>query len=106
MLGLGHVLSDPMTLLVDGALYAERPWTANADAVAGESNAVPLGYDYLLEVALALEVLETWRSWRGGQTPTPEEAAEAVIYYAEHDAYSRDLTTTHRHVSALRHWRL
>ena len=76
-----------MTLPVDGTLYAERPWTANGDAVAGEPNGVPQGYDYLLEVALALEVVETWRSWRGGRPPTPEEAAEAVIYYAEHDAY-------------------
>ena len=48
---------------------------------------MPLGYDYLLEVALALDVMETWRSWRAGQKPTPEEAAEAVIYYAEHDVY-------------------
>ena len=84
---LSQLLSDPTTLPVDGTLFVRRPWTATADAVASDSNAVPLGYDYLLEVDPAVDVLQTWRSWRGGQTPTAEEAAEAVIYYAEHDAY-------------------
>ena len=41
------------------------------------------GFDYLLEVDLVLDVLETWSWWRGGQTPT----AEAIIHYAETDAY-------------------
>ena len=84
---LSQLLSDPTTLPVDGTVYAERPWTAAANAVAGEPNVVPLGYDYLLEVALVVDVLQTWSSWRGDQTPTAEEAAEAVVYYAKHDAY-------------------
>ena len=45
------------------------------------------GREYLLEVDLALETVAVWSDWRGGTTPTSEEVALAVIYYAEHDAY-------------------
>jgi hypothetical protein len=50
----------------------------------GES---PAGLDYLLEVELAREVLHVWANWGHGRQPTPEEAARAVIHYAQHDAY-------------------
>jgi hypothetical protein len=42
---------------------------------------------YLLEVALAQEVLEVWSAWRNGKVPTFAESVEAVVHYAEHDAY-------------------
>ena len=45
------------------------------------------GLAYLLEVSLARDVLNVWTSWRNGGQPTPEEAARAIIYYAQHDAY-------------------
>jgi hypothetical protein len=80
-------LLGAMSLPLDGSLYARRPWAATSEAVVGEPDTVPAGYAYLLEVDLVVEVLQTWSSWRGGQSPTPTEAAEAVIYYAEHDAY-------------------
>jgi hypothetical protein len=54
--------------------------------VAAEEGA-PAGFEYLLEVDAALSVLEVWSAWREGLRPTPEEAAEAVIHYAERDAY-------------------
>ena len=44
-------------------------------------------YAYLLEVDLAVEVIEVWSEWRGGVVPTQMQAAQAVIHYAEHDAY-------------------
>jgi len=47
----------------------------------------PSGMRYLLEVSLARETIKVWSEWRGGRVPSPEEKAEAVIYYAEHDAY-------------------
>lgn len=47
----------------------------------------PAGLTYLLEVSLARDVLDVWTSWRNGAQPSPEEAARAVIYYAQHDAY-------------------
>ena len=45
------------------------------------------GYRYLLEVRLAIEVIDVWRAWRGGAMPSREEATLAVIHYAETDAY-------------------
>lgn len=47
----------------------------------------PEGMRYLLEVPIIKEVLKVWSSWRGGRTPTVDEAAEAVAHYAEYDAY-------------------
>lgn len=49
--------------------------------------AVDAGYEYLLECSLALEVLGVWSKWRLGRAPSPDEACEAVIHYAVHDAY-------------------
>lgn len=74
-------------------IYATKPWTLRADAVVlrgdddPEGGTTESGHHYLLEVDLALEVIEVWSNWRSGTTPTPEEATLAVIYYAEHDAY-------------------
>lgn len=74
-------------------IYATRPWTLNADAVVlrgdddPEGGTTESGHQYLLEVDLALDAIAVWSDWRGGRTPTPEEAALAVIHYAEHDAY-------------------
>ena len=47
----------------------------------------PAGLTYLLEVSLARDVLHAWARWRNGKQPTLEEAAKAVIHYAQHNAY-------------------
>jgi hypothetical protein len=47
----------------------------------------PAGWRYLLEVLLAREVVEVWRSWRDDRVPTLDEACEAIVYYADNDAY-------------------
>ena len=52
-----------------------------------EADGAPADFEYLLEVDLVVDVLTVWSSWRAGQAPTATEAAEAVIYYAEKDAY-------------------
>lgn len=84
---LKQLLNQPDVLPTDAVLYAIRPWTTRTDAVVLVGADAPAGYEYLLEVDLVLDVLEVWSAWRGGLPPTPEEAAEAVIYYAQRDAY-------------------
>ena len=42
-----------------------------------------------LSADLVKAVIEVWSEWREGGTPTLAEAAGAVIWYAEHDAYQR-----------------
>jgi hypothetical protein len=49
--------------------------------------APPEGWRYLLEIVIAQEVVEVWSSWRGERTPTTEEACDAIVYYADNDAY-------------------
>jgi len=78
---------------VGPTIFARRPWTPDSDAVVLREHAVNYvapsapDYRYLLEVDLAKEVIEVWSAWRGGTLPSPAEAAQAVIHYAEHDAY-------------------
>lgn len=42
---------------------------------------------YFLEVETAKEVLELWKEWRNGQIPSEDQRIEALIYYANNDAY-------------------
>lgn len=42
---------------------------------------------YFLEIGIAKEVLEVWGEWRGGRKPTESERVDAVLYYANNDAY-------------------
>lgn len=55
---------------------------------------VPLGsppdpgrWRYLLGTRIAKEVIEVWSEWREGRVPSLEDALEAVLHYAENDAY-------------------
>lgn len=34
-----------------------------------------------------VQELENFRAWRNGAEPTSEQACEAILYYASHDAY-------------------
>jgi hypothetical protein len=96
-------IGDPLTLaeLVDQlshvgddlTVYAEEPWTANAQvvvAVETEEESSPSemgGFAYLLEVFLIRDVLAAWSSHRAGARPTTEQTCAAIIHYARHDAY-------------------
>ena len=45
------------------------------------------GLSYLLEVFIAKEVVQAWIEVHGDNKPSIEDICEAVIYYAENDAY-------------------
>jgi hypothetical protein len=78
---------------VGPTIFARKPWTPQSDAIVMRERAANLvaptapDYAYLLEGDLAVEVIEVWSEWRGGVVPTQVQAAQAVIHYAEHDAY-------------------
>lgn len=93
MTSLKQLLVSLPDLDDDLTIYSTREATAGSPAVAAlepDSGDLPKsaeGLDYLLEVSLAKEVAEVWRSWRDGREPSPEELCEAVIFYAENDAF-------------------
>lgn len=89
---LGDIAVDEAVEVVP-TIFARKPWTDASsclvlaeEAVDGHARSAP-DHAYLLEVDVAREVLTVWSDWRAGVVPSPEEAARAVIYYAEHDAY-------------------
>jgi hypothetical protein len=47
----------------------------------------PRGMEYLLEVETAKDVLKAWSFMRGGKVPTLLEKVNAILYYADNDAY-------------------
>lgn len=76
---------------VGPAIFARPPWTPDSEAVVLREDVIESrtasGFRLVLEVAVAREVVEVWSAWRGGREPSPDEAAAAVIHYAENDAY-------------------
>lgn len=42
---------------------------------------------YFLEVQIAQDVLNVWRKWNSGREPDEKQRIEALIYYADNDAY-------------------
>lgn len=85
------VRERPLSEVVQGLLeFSEgvrRPWTPESPARVHDAEQPGRHDEYLLEVELAQEVVEVWSLWRGGRHPTALEAVNAVIHYAEHDAY-------------------
>jgi hypothetical protein len=76
----------------DLTVYASEPWSTHSDAIAvpdidGTTRSDAQGRTYLLEVFLIHDVLETWKAHRDGTEPSPRQACEAVIHYAQNDAY-------------------
>jgi hypothetical protein len=47
----------------------------------------PAGTEYVLEISLMKDVIKVWSAWRNGAVPSIPQACEAVLYYAERDAY-------------------
>jgi hypothetical protein len=92
---LGELLEQLDSLEDEAVIYAatepKLDCFSAAVALLGDSDSRPLedinGMKYLLEVNIAKEVLDVWKSWRQGRTPTRTEKCEAVIYYALKDAY-------------------
>ncbi|MGP3991762.1 hypothetical protein [Streptomyces sp. 3N207] len=87
MPSLNEVLMALEEQPTDSAIYAATPWRADSTVVVASWDAPPRGLAYLLEVELARDVLEVWSAWRDGASPSAQERCEAVIHYAEHDAY-------------------
>jgi hypothetical protein len=56
------------------------------------------GKHYFLEVFVALDVLDGWRYNHRGEDPTMEEAVEAIIHYAEYDAYPESFFGDQKHL--------
>ncbi|KAB2907698.1 MAG: hypothetical protein F9K40_04830 [Kofleriaceae bacterium] len=79
------------TLDQELAICAKRPWTGDAECVTvmlDRSDKVPTattdaGFEYLLEVHVALEVLEVF----GDREPTLDQKLRLIIFYAENDAF-------------------
>ena len=45
------------------------------------------GTEYVLEISLMKNVIKVWSAWRNGAVPSILQACEAVLHYAERDAY-------------------
>lgn len=86
-------LMERLDSLDDGlTIYADKnpAWSADSPAAVylePEDGRAAEGMSYLLEVELAKDVVRTLSGWRDGREPTTLEKCEAVIYYAEHDAF-------------------
>ncbi|MEV0795387.1 hypothetical protein [Kribbella sp. NPDC050459] len=78
---------------IESTIFARKPWTVDSQAIVRNEEVVDSvapsapAFSYLLEVDLAKEVIRVWSEWRDGAVPTSEEAAQAVIFYGEHDSY-------------------
>ncbi|MDQ5823872.1 MAG: hypothetical protein M3441_06610 [Chloroflexota bacterium] len=94
---LAEVLQQLDTLTDELTIYAEAnpQWRPDSKAAAhlnSGGTTQPINVDgaeleYLLEVDIAREVINVWRQWHNGQSPSANEMCEAVIYYATQDAY-------------------
>lgn len=82
-------IDDDLTIYASAApeITPESEAIATLEPEAGDIPAEAKGMRYLLEVFLAKEVIDVWGKWRQGVKPTPEQMSEAVIYFAENDAY-------------------
>lgn len=89
----------PMTHLIDivanlddldtsACLYVARPRTPTSPAAVVGRGESPEGLEYFLEVNLARDAVEVWTAWRNGRRQTVGEMCEAIIYYADNDAYA------------------
>ena len=47
----------------------------------------PGGMEYVLEISLIKNVIKVWSAWRDGAVPSISQACDAVLHYAERDAY-------------------
>lgn len=89
LLGRLEDLDGMLTIYAEGGAAATPDSRAVAEREPGDGSR-PLeahGLDYLLEVAVAQEVVAVWRAWRAGREPTAEQRCEAIAHYARDDTY-------------------
>ncbi len=96
---LFEVIGKLESLGSEQCIVAKRPWSADAEAELvklTENYRIPgaalsAGYEYFLEVSVALDdVLDGL-----GDRLTSDQRVEAVIFYAENDAYPEWLCLLH-----------
>lgn len=90
-MNLASIIADLESIDSTLTIVAKRPWTANSDAHLVfltdachiPSNVLQAGFEYFLEVSIALdEVLGELANQL-----SPAQRVAAIIYYAENDAY-------------------
>lgn len=102
-MNISEAIASIATLPEDGMLFAERvdgkfrPESACVVAAIPDSEITTAadklvekyapGKHYFLEVPTVIDVLEAWSDQRNGVEPSVAQAVEAVIFYAENDAY-------------------
>jgi hypothetical protein len=84
---IGNLESADNSLTICAARTPE--WSGASEAELRPSNRVNSESKppYFLEVAVAKDVVRAWSFVRNGRLPTLSEKCEALIYYAENDAY-------------------
>lgn len=92
---LGDILNSIDTFSDDLVIFAFRNGSWNLEASAAlipleeleNSSSEHADLTYFLEVQIAKDIIDTWRTWRNGKEPSLIERAEAILYYVENDAY-------------------
>lgn len=68
-------------------IYMQKPWSLSSECLvvpsAVSERATDAGFDYFLEVAVALEVLEGYAE----RNFSLDEQCERLLFYAENDAF-------------------
>lgn len=88
-----EAIRDLESLDGDNTIYAAEPWTRNSSAIVAPEpvigglppEVIKLGMKYFLEVFIARDFLEDWKSSLGIE-PTLEQQCERLIKYATTDA--------------------
>jgi hypothetical protein len=88
---LQDLLDKASQLGDDEVIFASKPWSLDAEAIAGvfdKDFRVPdsikeRNLEYFLEASVAKDVLEVF----GNIKPTAEQARAVLLFYAENDAY-------------------
>lgn len=57
--------------------------------IAGDSDPPeePVGRSELLRMVEIVEVLEAWSAWRNGKLPSTKQAAAAIMWFVDYDAF-------------------
>jgi len=92
---LREVIGNVENLSDDLTIYATKAveWDIDAPAalvLSSDTEEIGIRFEdlsYFLEVEIAKEVLSVWSEWRNGTNPNELERIEALIYYADNDAY-------------------
>jgi hypothetical protein len=81
---LGEVLADIDKLDEEATIYVnDGPVDDSMESlVLAEGEAPPQGFNYLLEVFLAKDVIDVWSKWRGGKRPSRADRSSGSLRIA------------------------